>query len=149
MGELDPRNRLALPRPAADVGPLLVFAAAIFLGAFLIFQVQPIISKHILPWFGGAPTVWTTCVLVFQCLLFAGYAYAHLGTRWLGPRVFSLVHLALLAGAAWMSVLPSESCQRQPYSFVKFQVLIAQINRTRSPPGDASGAQRRVQDQSP
>jgi SAM-dependent methyltransferase len=109
MGELDPRNRLAQPRPAAGAEPLLVFAAAIFLGAFLIFQVQPMVSKHILPWFGGTPTVWTTCVLVFQCLLFAGYAYAHLGTRWLGRRAHSLVHLALLAGAAWMSVLPSEA----------------------------------------
>jgi len=109
MGELDPRNRLALPRSAAGVGPLLIIAPAIFLGAFLTFQVQPMVSKYILPWFGGTPMVWTSCVLVFQCLLFAGYAYAHLGTRWLGMRVHSLVHLALLAGAAWMSVLPAEN----------------------------------------
>ncbi|MCP3978889.1 MAG: spermidine synthase [bacterium] len=93
-------------RLAGGAAALAVFAPAIFLGAFLIFQVQPMISKHILPWFGGTPAVWTTCVLVFQALLFAGYCYAHLTTRWLGPRAQSLLHLGLVAVAAWMTVLP-------------------------------------------
>ncbi|HIK91244.1 MAG TPA: hypothetical protein EYG03_04530, partial [Planctomycetes bacterium] len=53
-----------------------LFAAAIFISAFLLFQVQPLISKAILPWFGGAPGVWTTCLLFFQSVLFGGYAYA-------------------------------------------------------------------------
>ena len=58
--------------PAARA--MIVPAAAIFLGAFLLFQVQLIIAKAILPWFGGAPAVWTTCMLFFQTLLLAGYA---------------------------------------------------------------------------
>lgn len=66
----------------ASVSPsrrqLVLFAATIFLSAYLLFQVQLIIAKFILPWFGGTPAVWTTCMLVFQVLLLAGYAYAHL-----------------------------------------------------------------------
>jgi hypothetical protein len=60
----------------------VLFGATIFLGAFLLFQVQLIIGKHILPWFGGTSAVWTTCMLFFQLLLLAGYFYAHLLTRW-------------------------------------------------------------------
>jgi SAM-dependent methyltransferase len=76
-----------------------LYALTIFLSAWLLFQVQPIIGKFVLPWFGGTPTVWTTCVLVFQILLFAGYAYAHAITRWLEPRQQRNVHLTLLAMA--------------------------------------------------
>jgi len=61
---------------------MVLFAATIFISAFLLFQVEPILAKYILPWFGGAPAVWTTCLLFFQILLLGGYAYAHLvGTR--------------------------------------------------------------------
>lgn len=60
-----------------------VFAASIFLSAFLLFQIQPIIGKVILPWFGGTPAVWTTVMLFFQVLLTSGYAYAY----WLVDRV--------------------------------------------------------------
>src|SRR5881227_3648090 len=63
-----------------------VFALTIFIGAFLLFQVQPLIGKYILPWFGGGPGVWTTCMLFFQMLLLVGYAYAHFSSRWLRPR---------------------------------------------------------------
>ncbi|HVR84912.1 MAG TPA: hypothetical protein VMU54_11420, partial [Planctomycetota bacterium] len=75
------------------------FAGAIFLGAFLLFQVQPIVAKAILPWFGGAPAVWTTCMLFFQSLLLAGYAYAHGATVSLRPRIQGILHLGLLAAA--------------------------------------------------
>ena len=61
------------------------YAAAIFVSAFLLFQVQPLVSKSILPWFGGTPAVWTTCMLFFQSLLFAGYAYAHFSQQWFAP----------------------------------------------------------------
>ncbi len=78
---------------------MIRFAATIFLSAFLLFQVQPLVSKHILPWFGGSPAVWTTCMLFFQLLLLGGYAYAHLvGTR-LGQRRQVVVHLAVLGAA--------------------------------------------------
>jgi len=85
-----------------------LFAAAVFLGAFLVFQIQPLIGKYILPWFGGAAAVWTTCLLVFQTLLFAGYAYAH-GLARAGKRTQVVVHLLVLAGSATIPILPAES----------------------------------------
>jgi spermidine synthase len=78
----------------------LVYAIATLLGAFLIFQVQPVISKCVLPWFGGTPSVWTTCLLFFQVLLFAGYLYAHLLRTYLSIFQQGLVHAACLAIAA-------------------------------------------------
>ena len=62
------------------------YALTVFAGAFLLFQVEPLIAKVIVPWFGGCPSVWTTCMLVFQLLLFVGYAYAHATTRMFSPR---------------------------------------------------------------
>jgi hypothetical protein len=76
------------------------YAATIFLGALLLFQIQPLVSKHILPWFGGSPAVWTICLLFFQTLLLAGYAYAHACDRWLRPRHQAVLHIGLLAAAA-------------------------------------------------
>lgn len=76
-------------------------ALTIFLSAFLLFQVQSICAKRLLPWFGGAPAVWTTCQLFFQLTLLAGYAYAHWLTQYLRPRRQAIVHIALLgAGCA-------------------------------------------------
>lgn len=72
------------------------FGVTIFLSAFLLFQVQPLISKRILPWFGGSPAVWTTCMLFFQVLLLCGYAYAHLLTTRLSQRRQVVTHLAVL-----------------------------------------------------
>lgn len=74
---------------------LALFAAAIGLGAFLLFQVQFILGKRLLPWFGGAPAVWTTCMLFFQLALLGGYAYAHALARRPAPRQRA-VHLTLL-----------------------------------------------------
>ena len=78
---------------------MAAFALTIFTGAFLLFQVQPLIGKYILPWFGGGPGVWTTCMLFFQLLLLGGYAYAHFTSRWLKPRAQAVVHLILLAAS--------------------------------------------------
>ena len=55
----------------------MLYAATIFLSSFLLFLVQPLIARLILPWFGGSAAVWTTCMLFFQTVLLAGYAYAH------------------------------------------------------------------------
>lgn len=88
----------------------ITYAAAIFVSAFLLFQIQPLISKRILPWFGGTPAVWTTCLLFFQTVLFAGYAYAHWSNNRLGPRQQAFVHAALIVLAlVLMHALPSES----------------------------------------
>jgi hypothetical protein len=80
------------------------YAATIFLSSFLLFLVQPLIARQILPWFGGAASVWTTCLLFFQSALLAGYAYAHASVRWLKPRQQVYVHSALIVAS--LCVLP-------------------------------------------
>jgi hypothetical protein len=90
---------------------VLHFALTIFLSAFLLFQVQPLIGKIVLPWFGGTPAVWTTCMLFFQVLLLGGYAYAHWLTARLTPRQQGRVHLVLLAlavAATAPTILPGD-----------------------------------------
>lgn len=90
-------------------------ALTVLSSAFLLFQVQPLMSKRILPWFGGSPSVWTTAMLFFQCLLFAGYAYAHLLARYLTPRRQALLHVLLLLAAAVLarSILPDATFRPQ------------------------------------
>ena len=75
---------------------MILYAAAIFLGAFLLFLVQPIIAKQILPWFGGSAAVWATCMVFFQMILLVGYTYADLTTRCLTPKRQATLHVALL-----------------------------------------------------
>lgn len=85
---------------AAGTGALLaVFTVAVFLSAFLLFLVQPLFGKMVLPLLGGSPAVWNTCMLFFQAALLGGYLYAHLSSRWTVRRQ-AIVHLALLALAA-------------------------------------------------
>lgn len=72
------------------------YGLTILAGAFLLFQIQLIIGKYILPWFGGTPAVWTTCLLFFQLLLLGGYLYAHILTVKLSGRSQTIVHLSLL-----------------------------------------------------
>ena len=79
---------------------VLLFAATLFLSALLLFWVQPLVGKELLPLLGGTPAVWNTCMLFFQASLLAGYAYAHALTRWLSQRAQVLVHAALLLAAA-------------------------------------------------
>ena len=83
---------------------MLLHAATIFLSAFLLFLVQPVIAKQILPWFGGAASVWATCMVFFQSVLLFGYAYSDWTTRWLAPRRQAWLHIALLAAS--LLVLP-------------------------------------------
>ena len=78
---------------------MIAYAATIFLSAFLLFQVQPMIAKIILPWFGGTAAVWTVCMLFFQVLLLLGYVYAHGCARLRAPAQ-RFLHVALLAAAA-------------------------------------------------
>lgn len=73
-----------------------LFAATVFLSAFLLFQIQPIVAKMILPWFGGSSSVWTLCMVFFQVELLLGYAYVHLVHEKLSPRRQPWVHGALL-----------------------------------------------------
>jgi spermidine synthase len=100
-------------------------AATIFLSAFLLFQVQPLISKVILPWFGGSPAVWTTCMLFFQVLLLGGYAYAHWLNGLSRPAWQAAVHLVLLAGAAaTLPITPGAAWQPADGSFPTGRILL-------------------------
>ena len=81
-----------------------LYACTIFASAFLLFLLQPIIAKQILPWFGGSAAVWTTCLVFFQVALLAGYAYSDLTTRKLRPRAQAMLHIALLVAS--LAVLP-------------------------------------------
>lgn len=88
----------------------LLFAGTIFSSAFLLFLVQPIISKNILPWFGGSAAVWATCMVFFQVALLAGYAYADWITRNLKPRQQVMIHVALLAASlVFLPIIPDSS----------------------------------------
>jgi predicted O-methyltransferase YrrM len=72
------------------------FQFTIVISAFLLFLVQPIIAKQILPWFGGSANVWTTCLFFFQFVLLLGYIYAHALVRWVSPKQQAAVHITLL-----------------------------------------------------
>jgi len=98
------------PAPAAPSWLGYDFACAVFVSAFLLFQVQPIISKYILPWYGGTPNVWTTCMLFFQVVLFGGYCYAHLTQRLFSPRTQATLHAVLLMAA--LALLPIEPAEK-------------------------------------
>jgi len=98
--------------PAAT-SSILPYAGTIFLSAFLLFLVQPIIAKQILPWFGGSAAVWTTCLVFFQTVLLAGYAYADL-THHLGLRRQTLLHIALLVlSLVTLPILANDSWKPQ------------------------------------
>src|SRR5690606_34213972 len=90
------------------------YAVAIFTGAFLVVQVQPIIRRAIFPWYGGSPAVWTTCMLFFQTVLLLGYLYAHLLTQIRSVRVQGVIHVAItIAALASLPILPDASWKPQ------------------------------------
>jgi hypothetical protein len=108
-------------------GPALGWwaAATIFVSAFLLFQVQPIISKTILPWFGGSPAVWTTCVLFFQLVLLAGYGYAHALIRFVPPARQGMVHAGLLLIAlCTLPITPGEWWKPRDGDFPALRILV-------------------------
>ena len=81
---------------------VVLYGCVIFSSAFLLFQIQPIIGKLTLPWFGGSAAVWSTCMVFFQVLLLLGYGYAHLTTRYLKPRSQAVLHIALLGASVFL-----------------------------------------------
>ena len=94
---------LNAPTPAAATHPdttrlaPALFAATLFVSALLLFAVQPLFTKMVLPRLGGSPSVWSVAMVAFQAFLFIGYVYAHLLARALTPRVAAIVHLGFLA----------------------------------------------------
>ena len=109
-------------RPA-KAGPVL-FTATIFLSAALLFFVQPLFAKIVLPVIGGAPSVWTTAMLFFQSVLLAGYLYAHFSTRYLPPRLQLAVHGLIWAAALFFlpPALP-DGWQLDPTAPIAWQTL--------------------------
>src|SRR5688500_2792642 len=89
-------NHAIQPIHRTSRGLIVGFAATIFLSAFLLFQVQPLLGKVILPWFGGSPAVWTAAMLFFQLVLLGGYLYAHLLSTWCSRNQRLAIHLCLL-----------------------------------------------------
>ncbi len=98
------QGSVADPQSFPPASTLPTYAAALFLSAFLLFGVQPMFTKMVLPILGGTPAVWSVAMVFFQTALLAGYAYAHLLIRYLGIRTALVVHLALMA--ACIPLLP-------------------------------------------
>jgi hypothetical protein len=88
---------------------VILYAVPVFLGAFLLFLIEPMIAKVILPWFGGSAAVWSVCLVFFQSALLLGYLYADLTTRWLSPRRQAILHITLLLVCAlFLPVAPGQ-----------------------------------------
>jgi len=99
-GEHDGATGAAEPRSRAAAVAAAVFSVTIFVNAALLFTLEPMFTKMVLPLLGGTPSVWNTCLLFFQIILLGGYLYAHVAEERLGPRAQAGVHLALVALAA-------------------------------------------------
>ena len=118
-------NPIETPAQVGKSTITIVYVTTVFLGAFLLFQVQPLIGKYILPWFGGGPEVWTTCMLFFQLLLLVGYAYAHLLTSRVGVRAQVVVHVLVTAAAlAMLPIIPQSSWKPESLYNPAFQILL-------------------------
>ena len=101
-------TRVKAEAPTGAVGVL--YGLTMFLSAFLVFQVQPVIAKFILPWYGGSASVWTVCMLFFQGCLLLGYLYAHLLTRTFTVRLQAVIHGVLLAASlALLPIVPADA----------------------------------------
>src|SRR5436853_3579004 len=99
-------------------------AATILVSAFLLFQVQPVISKKILPWFGGSPAVWTTAMLFFQVALLGGYAYAHWLIRYVPPAKQGIIHaLLLVAALISLPITPGNIWKPATGEYPEFRIL--------------------------
>jgi len=93
---------LAAANPRATASRLVpyFYAATLFVSALLLFSIQPMFAKMVLPRLGGAPAVWSVAMVFFQTALLAGYCYAHILGRYLSPRRAALLHLLLIGATA-------------------------------------------------
>jgi SAM-dependent methyltransferase len=104
---------------------MLIYAVTIFLSAFLLFQVEPLIAKFILPWFGGSAAVWSAALLFFQLLLLAGYFYAHVLIRYLSAKRQLWLHVVLLGvSLASLPIIPRASLKPSPAADPTLQILL-------------------------
>ena len=110
---------------ARSGGTLALLAATVFLSAFLLFQVQPIIGKYILPWFSSTPGVWATALLFFQLMLLGGYAYAHFIVSRLTWRRQAVLHAVLLALALiTLPITPAEALKPTSSDAPSLRILL-------------------------
>ena len=113
---------------------LILFAVAIACSAFLVFLVQPMVGKRLLPWYGGAPGVWTLCLAFYQTTLFAGYVYAHLLMRLGRPRLeFGLHALLFVAALLALPVLPGEAFRPEVSADATRGILVALVSKVALP----------------
>jgi len=99
-------------------------AMATLFSAFLVFQIQPVVSKMILPWFGGGPAVWTSCMMFFQIMLLAGYAYAYSVNRWLSLRLQVICHMTLISVCLlFLPIIPGDAWKPKDGSLPTFRIL--------------------------
>jgi hypothetical protein len=110
-----------------------LFALAIFVSALLLFVVEPMVGKMLLPLLGGTPGVWNTCLVFFQAVLLAGYLYSHLSTAWLGVRRQAVLHVVILALpflalpiVVPADLVPADSSSDQPALWV-LRVLVMTV----------------------
>ncbi len=116
---------MATSDTSAGRGVQALYATTIFVGAFLLFQVQPIVGKFVLPWFGGSAGVWAAALLFFQLFLLVGYTYAHVVTTWLGGRGQAITHLVLLGVALLaLPIIPSASLKPQTTDNPVFNIIL-------------------------
>ena len=125
---VDDRSPLQIsgaPRRIAYNGILLaVFAGTLFVSATLLFSVQPMFTKMVLPLLGGSPSVWSVAMVFFQAVLLLGYGYAHALTRWLDPRRTVIVHLLVVAMAfAALPIAIAEGLGRPPGEYAAFWLI--------------------------
>jgi len=116
-------NRLAVVQDKQEA-KMLRYAFTIFTSAFLLFQVQPLIGRFVLPWFGGGPSIWTTCMLFFQLVLLAGYLYSHLLSTRVGVRSQVVIHISILAlSLLFLPIIPSEAWKPTSEQAPSWQIL--------------------------
>lgn len=110
-----------------DAGIILLFSITLFVSAALLFTVQPMVGKMLLPLLGGTPAVWNTCMLFFQAALLVGYAYAHGSCRWLGVRRQAAVHVVLLLLPLFVLPIALAAGQNPPGDRSPIPWLLAQL----------------------
>lgn len=118
------RSPAETARPAGLAGTLVLFGATLFLSALLLFSVQPLFAKMVLPRLGGTPAVWSVAMVFFQAMLLAGYAYAHAIVRFAGLTTGFVIHIAVLAIAVvWLPFQIASGFEQPPESGVAFWLL--------------------------
>ena len=124
MTTLDPTARTSSGPSAALRFAPAVFATTLFVSALLLFMVQPMFTKMVLPRLGGAPAVWSVAMVFFQAALLVGYAYAHVLVRRLAPWTGALVHLGVLALAALtLPIGMAQAFGTPPTAYVAFWLM--------------------------